>query len=91
MIFKNISFYYSKGFGNAFARRLDLNGFTVIAGCLDTKSDGAISLKESTSGHMTVVQLDVTDKHSVDKCMEIVKSKCDKKGDFLNLFIHIKI
>jgi len=67
------------GFGNALAKRLDLYGFTVVAACLNTESDGAEALKASTTKHMHVYSLDVTKEESVEKCLTSVKSLC-KKG-----------
>ncbi|XP_060586050.1 D-beta-hydroxybutyrate dehydrogenase, mitochondrial-like [Ruditapes philippinarum] len=54
------------GFGHALVKRLDYLGFTVVAGCLDNKGDGAEILRKwSDSGRIHVVQLDVTSDQSV--------------------------
>ncbi|XP_045212656.2 D-beta-hydroxybutyrate dehydrogenase, mitochondrial-like [Mercenaria mercenaria] len=62
------------GFGHALVKRLDYLGFTVIAGCLDDKSEGAEVLRKwSDSGRIHVVQLDVTCEESVEKLRTYVQ------------------
>lgn len=71
------------GFGHALVKRLDFLGFTVIAGCLDDKSDGADTLgKWSDSGRIHVVQLDVTSDESVNNLFSYVqKHSSNGKSD----------
>ena len=60
------------------AKRLDSMGFTVFAGCLQENSDGATTLKSSTTGRLHVIQLDVTKDKSVEDAVKFVK-KTDLK------------
>lgn len=66
------------GFGFGLAKRLDSMGFTVFAGCLQENSDGANTLKSSTTGRLHVIQLDVTKDKSVEEAVKFVK-KTDLK------------
>ncbi|XP_059156554.1 D-beta-hydroxybutyrate dehydrogenase, mitochondrial-like isoform X2 [Physella acuta] len=68
------------GLGNACARRLDSLGFTVVAACYNTESDGAQRLKEASYGHLHTVKLDITDDNSIKQCLLKVKSLCGQKG-----------
>ena len=69
------------GFGNACARRLNADGYTVLAGCLDDKSEGAQSLKEMANAHMIVVKLDISDADSVEQCTTKLKTLCNGRGE----------
>ncbi|RUS76055.1 hypothetical protein EGW08_016185 [Elysia chlorotica] len=68
------------GFGNACARRLNADGYTVVAGCLDDQSEGAKCLQEMANGHMIVVKLDITDADSVQSCVAKLRTLCDGRG-----------
>lgn len=61
------------GFGNLLTQMLDAKGVSVFAGCLT--HTGARDLSDKTSSRVQTVLLDVTDKESVTKAYEIVKSK----------------
>ena len=61
------------GFGNLLTQMLDAKGVSVFAGCLTPT--GARDLSDKTSSRVQTVLLDVTDKESVTKAYEIVKSK----------------
>jgi 3-hydroxybutyrate dehydrogenase len=82
-----IKYCYSIGFGFGLAKRLDSMGFTVFAGCLQENSDGATTLKSSTTGRLHVIKLDVTKDKSVEEAVKFVK-KTDLKthcGILINL------
>lgn len=67
------------GFGNALVKRLDYLGFTVIAGCLNDKSEGAETLRKwSDSGRIHVIQLDVTSEESVINLHSYVQKHSSK-------------
>ncbi|XP_052262045.1 D-beta-hydroxybutyrate dehydrogenase, mitochondrial-like isoform X1 [Dreissena polymorpha] len=67
------------GFGHALAKRLEGLGFTVIAGCLDDKSEGAEVLKSwSNTGRIHVVLLDVCSDTSVQNLVEYAKKNSPK-------------
>lgn len=68
------------GFGNILAKYLDKKGFKVFAGCLDTRCDGAIDLKENCSSKLTVIGLDVTDVASVQQALSTVKENLNGSG-----------
>ncbi|ESO87179.1 hypothetical protein LOTGIDRAFT_55406, partial [Lottia gigantea] len=68
------------GFGNALARRLDSMGFTVYAGCLDLNSEGVERLKASHTGRLHVLELDVSNNDSVQKCYETIYKDCSTGG-----------
>ena len=61
------------GFGNILARKLDASGVNIFAGCLTT--NGARDLQSVTSSRLVTVQIDITNKESVAKAHEIVKSR----------------
>jgi 3-hydroxybutyrate dehydrogenase len=74
---------YLIGFGFGLAKVLEDMGFTVFAGCLLGDSDGAQTLRSSTTGRMHVIQLDVTKDTSVEDALKFVKktiseTKCGK-------------
>ncbi|XP_062583410.1 short-chain dehydrogenase/reductase family 9C member 7-like [Saccostrea cucullata] len=60
------------GFGNAIANRFDAMGFTVFAGCLNPECEGAKRLKESTTGQMHILKMDITDDADVRSALEYV-------------------
>ncbi|OWF49419.1 17-beta-hydroxysteroid dehydrogenase type 6 [Mizuhopecten yessoensis] len=72
------------GFGNLLARRLDVLGFVVLAGCLDANSQGARALVRETSRVQTV-QVDVTSDHQVQAALEIVTVRTQEQGGLWSL------
>jgi short-subunit dehydrogenase involved in D-alanine esterification of teichoic acids len=66
------------GFGNLLARNLDAKGINVIAGCL-TES-GMKGLKSVTSARLKTVQIDVTDKESINAAFEFTKNNIGHEG-----------
>ncbi|KAK3767863.1 hypothetical protein RRG08_059195 [Elysia crispata] len=68
------------GFGNACARRLNADGYTVVAGCLDDQSEGAQCLQEIATGHLSVIKLDITDAQSVQSCATKLQTLCGGHG-----------
>ena len=75
------------GFGNALARRLNSVGFTVVAGCLDKSSDGAQLLKSDSTGHLHILQLDVTDDESVQSCVNYIREQFPGQGTYLGCIV----
>ncbi|XP_054707813.1 short-chain dehydrogenase/reductase family 9C member 7-like [Uloborus diversus] len=63
------------GFGQMLARRLDSIGFKVFAGCLDPDGAGARALKDTTTHHLRIVRLNVTQDDSVREALETVKKE----------------
>ncbi|GIZ02122.1 hypothetical protein CEXT_484432 [Caerostris extrusa] len=61
------------GFGNAFARKLDAEGFLVFASCLNPAGPGATELNKETSERLKILGMDVTNDESVAKAAEFVK------------------
>ncbi|KAK3594037.1 hypothetical protein CHS0354_040795 [Potamilus streckersoni] len=59
------------GFGNLVARSLDAKGVPVFAGCLTEES--AMALRDVCSSRLKTVQLDVTNKESVQNALSTVK------------------
>ncbi|KAI9553524.1 hypothetical protein GHT06_021442 [Daphnia sinensis] len=59
------------GFGHELAKKLHSYGFTVFAGCLDGKSNGAIRLKRL---------VDVTSQEGVDKALQYVEANLPEHG-----------
>lgn len=68
------------GFGKEFAKRLDKLGFTVFAGCLSDKSEGAKDLRTSTTGKLHVIGLDITKDEEVAKAVAYVTKVHEKSG-----------
>ncbi|XP_046656606.1 D-beta-hydroxybutyrate dehydrogenase, mitochondrial-like [Daphnia pulicaria] len=70
------------GYGYGLAKKLHAMGFTVFAGCLDEKSDGAIELKrfDEATGRLHVIRMDVTNQEHVDKALEYVKYNLPLQG-----------
>lgn len=64
------------GFGNLLAKRLDLLGFNVFAGCLS--KSGVEGLKSECSVNVTAIQMDVTSDASIEGAIENVKTKIPK-------------
>ncbi|XP_077493316.1 retinol dehydrogenase 7-like isoform X2 [Amblyomma americanum] len=61
------------GFGHLLAKCLARDGFLVFAGCLDAKSEGALSLKNLK--RIKVLQMDVTKDADIDNTHRIVKEE----------------
>jgi len=61
------------GFGNLLTKRLDSLGVNVFAGCLTEK--GKEELQRSTSNHVTVLNLDVTDHDSIVQARKEVEAR----------------
>ncbi|KAL4238763.1 hypothetical protein ACF0H5_003471 [Mactra antiquata] len=68
------------GLGNQFARHLDDLGFVVFAGCLNTKSPGAVSLTKECSRRLHVIEMNTTSDESIQRAVETVKKQLPKKG-----------
>ncbi|XP_059199015.1 retinol dehydrogenase 7-like [Centropristis striata] len=66
------------GFGNLLAKRLDTNGFRVIAGCYTEK--GEDELKKAASDRLVTFHLDVTNSESVSKTAASIKTLVGQKG-----------
>ncbi|XP_078057185.1 retinol dehydrogenase 5 [Mustelus asterias] len=66
------------GFGNLLAKRLDRQGFRVLAGCLTQK--GADTLQRGDSTKLKAVLLDVTDSSSIKKTADWVQAEVGEKG-----------
>ncbi|XP_038642514.1 retinol dehydrogenase 5 [Scyliorhinus canicula] len=66
------------GFGNLLAKRLDWQGFHVLAGCLTQK--GVDTLQRSGSSKLKAVLLDVTDSSSIQKAADWVQAEVGEKG-----------
>ncbi|XP_067880889.1 retinol dehydrogenase 5 [Heterodontus francisci] len=66
------------GFGNLLAKRLDRQGFRVLAGCLTQK--GVDTLQRSNSSTLKAVLLDVTDYSSIQKAADWVQAEVGEKG-----------
>ncbi|KAK3578524.1 hypothetical protein CHS0354_007780 [Potamilus streckersoni] len=68
------------GFGHDLAKRLDVLGFTVFAGCLHPKGDGAKALGSKASKRVHIVSMDVGNDKSMAEALDYVKTKLPKKG-----------
>ncbi|XP_078390796.1 retinol dehydrogenase 5 [Cetorhinus maximus] len=66
------------GFGNLLAKRLDRQGFHVLAGCLTQK--GVDTLQRSSSSKLKAVLLDVTDHSSIQKAVDWAQAEVGEKG-----------
>ncbi|XP_055520410.1 retinol dehydrogenase 5 [Leucoraja erinacea] len=66
------------GFGNLLAKRLDHQGFCVLASCLTQK--GVDSMHRSNSSRLKAVLLDVTDPVSIQKTADWVQAQVGEKG-----------
>ncbi|XP_041036298.1 retinol dehydrogenase 5 isoform X1 [Carcharodon carcharias] len=66
------------GFGNHLAKRLDRQGFHVLAGCLTQK--GVDTLQRSSSSKLKAVLLDVTDHSSIQKAADWAQAEVGEKG-----------
>uniref|UniRef100_T1IYD7 Uncharacterized protein n=1 Tax=Strigamia maritima TaxID=126957 RepID=T1IYD7_STRMM len=67
------------GFGHELAKKLDLLGFYVFAGCLLPDQEGAKSLVASCSERLKIVELDVTNDEQVKAAAKQVASTLDEK------------
>jgi len=61
------------GFGFLLAKKLDALGINVFAGCLTI--EGQKDLRKQTSGHVTILSLDVTKETSIRDAYEEVVSR----------------
>jgi NAD(P)-dependent dehydrogenase (short-subunit alcohol dehydrogenase family) len=79
------------GFGNVFAKRMTLKGFTVFAGCLT--EDGKRELQSLNRDTLKPFILDVTNKKSIDQGYIYVQSQLVEGGvnEFDNQIIDIYI
>ncbi|KAL4238948.1 hypothetical protein ACF0H5_003652 [Mactra antiquata] len=68
------------GFGFAFAKRLHELEFSVLAGCLNTESDGAKKLLELRSDRLHVIKVDVADDVSVEEAFLQVQAHLPDEG-----------
>lgn len=60
------------GFGHELAKRLDADGYQVLAGCLNPSSEGAVMLKDFCSPSLRVVHLDVTREDHVRRAAKTI-------------------
>lgn len=60
------------GFGHELAKKLDLYGFKVYAGCLFPEREGALKLKKATSNRLIIVKCDVTSDQQVEEARKAV-------------------
>ncbi|CAG5130334.1 unnamed protein product, partial [Candidula unifasciata] len=68
------------GFGNACARQLVSQGFTVIAGCYNIGCDGALALKEIVTDNLHIVKLDITNEEDVQKVVMKIRNLNHDRG-----------
>eukprot|EP00061_Rhincodon_typus_P001897 g16075.t1 len=66
------------GFGNLLAKRLERQGFCVLAGCLTQK--GVDGLQRNNSSTLKTVLLDVADCSSIRKAVDWVQAEVGEKG-----------
>ncbi|CAN8002546.1 unnamed protein product [Ixodes hexagonus] len=60
------------GFGHELAKRLDADGFQVLAGCLNPSSEGALMLRDFCSPSLRVVHLDVTKEDHIRRAAKTI-------------------
>ncbi|KAL4238949.1 (2R 3R)-2 [Mactra antiquata] len=68
------------GFGFLFAQHFDELGYTVFAGCLSEKSDGARKLRKEGTKRLHVVEIDVTKEKSIAEALVYVRKHLPRKG-----------
>ncbi|XP_046580572.1 17-beta-hydroxysteroid dehydrogenase type 6-like [Haliotis rubra] len=68
------------GIGYGLAQRLILEGFTVVATCLDVEGPAAREMKKNQNGRVHVLTLDVTSDESVELCFERTRKICKGTG-----------
>jgi len=61
------------GIGHEIARHLDLIGFKVFAGCLDTSSEGAQRLRVEASPRLSLVNMDVRSEEHVRQAVRFME------------------
>lgn len=61
-----------RGIGHALARRFDLDGYKVFAGCLDANCPQARDLAEKSVSGLVLVQMDVRDRKQVAMAAETI-------------------
>lgn len=67
------------GFGNAVARRLSGEGFSVFAGCYDLDGPGASKLKSEYSD-IQIIKIDITNDDSVNSAFKEIEKTVQDKG-----------
>ncbi|XP_048728281.2 D-beta-hydroxybutyrate dehydrogenase, mitochondrial-like isoform X2 [Ostrea edulis] len=73
------------GFGHQLVQRLDEMGFTVFAGCLSDKSQGAETLKRICTKRVHILQLDVTKSEDILQARKTVQKGCAAPGRIVNV------
>lgn len=68
------------GFGHHLAKKLDVMGFTVFAGCLCPEGPGAQSLVDESSKRVKILQLDVTNEEHIRSAKDFVEANLPEKG-----------
>ena len=68
------------GFGHLLALSLAEQGVLVFAGCLNERSDGAVTLNNKGSDRLHAVQCDVTDMASITRAKIYVEAHLGKRG-----------
>ncbi|KAL3877401.1 hypothetical protein ACJMK2_035112 [Sinanodonta woodiana] len=68
------------GFGHRLAMRLNSLGFTVFAGVLNPKDEGAEILKSNSTGQLHVLKLDVTKEEDIKNALLYVEKHSANKG-----------
>lgn len=68
------------GFGNSLAKRLAVEGYHVLAGCLFPEGDGAKELKRDLRQNVSIIALDVTSDESVANARKVVQTLVKNKG-----------
>lgn len=77
------------GFGHLLALQLDSLGFKVFAGCLQVNGSGAQALKNSSSKHLQLVQLDVTDHAQVNAALQLINRTLRDQSNDLKICLPI--
>ena len=70
-----------RGIGKALAKSLDLEGFTVYAGCLDNQGPGSKDLVNACSSRLHTVQLDVSDENQIKEAAVAIQKDMEVKGN----------
>nr|XP_022329706.1 D-beta-hydroxybutyrate dehydrogenase, mitochondrial-like isoform X2 [Crassostrea virginica] len=68
------------GFGHELVKRLDQLGFTVFAGCLSEKSEGAQNLQKECTRRVHILKLDVTKSEDIRRAADTVEKICRGTG-----------
>ena len=75
------------GFGHELVKRLDQLGFTVFAGCLSEKSEGAQNLQKECTRRVHILKLDVTKSEDIRRAADTVEKICRGTGMSVLLFL----